>query len=479
MLIFDEFPADVLLRPDGSIDAERFPNFAALARMSTWYPNGTTVFDSTFGAVPAILDARLPRPKEAADVRGHQPSVFHMMDRLGYGIVKAESATAVCPPRICIGARARRPSVLDRLAGGGRPERLHRWIGALRRRARPTFYFHHTLLPHEPWVYLPSGRRNRPAGKDPIGSISRWVGFHDRRLTEHNHMRHLLQVGYMDHELGRLLRRLRRTHLLRDALIVVAADHGYSFQVGVRSRRKVSPTNIEEIAPVPFFVKAPGQTRGTVDESLIRTVDIVPTLADLLGVRMRWRAAGRPAAAAATRERAEVCLRARDFSRTLCIEGDELERRRRAVRESRAALFTTGADSRRRYGDPWAAVHRVGTHPELLGRRLADLPLRPADGPTLDVANAELSDEVDPRSELLPTRVTGRLNGGASGELRDLAVAVNGRIQGTGRSFRLRFRPAEHFSFVVPEDAMRAGANEVQVLEVRPGGDLVPLQYTR
>ena len=479
MLVFDEFPTDVLLRPDGRIDAERFPNFAALARISTWYPNGSTVFDSTFGAVPALLDARLPRQGEAADVRNHQPSVFSLMNRLGYEIVKVESASAVCPPRICAGARARRPSILDRLAGGGRPERLHRWIGAVRRRERPTFYFHHTLLPHEPWVYLPTGHRNRPTGKDPIGSLNRWVGFHDPRLTDHNHMRHLLQVGFVDRELGRLLKRLRRTRLLKSALLVVTADHGYSFDVGVRSRRKVSETNIEEIAPVPFFVKAPGQTRGDVDDSLIRTVDIVPTAADLLGVKMGWRAAGRPARSETTQEREKVCLRARDHSRTLCIEGDDLARRRRATRDHRAALFLTGAQSRRRFGDPWAAVHRVGTHPELLDRRLATLPLRRANGPEAEFAATGIEQSVDPQAEVLPTRLTGRLEGGAPGEVRELAVAVNGRIRGTGRSFRLRFRPAEHFSFVVPDDALRRGANEVELLEVRSGGVLVPLQKTR
>ena len=60
VLILDEFPTDDLLRPDGGIDARRFPNFARLASMSTWFPNAFTVYDSTFKAVPAILDARLP-----------------------------------------------------------------------------------------------------------------------------------------------------------------------------------------------------------------------------------------------------------------------------------------------------------------------------------------------------------------------------------------------------------------------------------
>jgi hypothetical protein len=488
ILVFDEFPADTLLGPDGRIDAKRFPNFAALARMSTWFPNGHTIFDSTFSSVPAILDGRLPRPRTAPDVRSHQPSIFHLMDGLGYEIVKVESATAVCPPRICAGARARRPSVLDRIAGGGRPERLHRWIGAIRRRSRPTFYFQHTLLPHEPWAYLPSGRRSRPTGTEPVENVNRWVGFHDPRLTEHNHMRHLLQVGYVDHELGRLLRRLRRTGLLRRSLLVVTADHGYSFEVGVRSRRLVTETNVEEIAPVPFFVKAPGQTEGEVDESLVRTVDVVPTVADLLGVPVRWPHDGRSAFSAATRNRAELRIQTREFDRVIRIGRQELERRRRAVRLARARSFGTGAQSALLFGDPWASVYRVGPNPELLDRRVEELRIRrppqapvaaaPLDGrrgPRAAVANARLLQRVTLNGELFPTRVTGTLGRGRPGRLRDLAVAVNGRIRAVGRSFRLRFRRTEFFSLLVPEDSLRPGRNVVELFEVERGGRLEAL----
>ena len=66
-------------------------------------PQRATVYDSTFKAVPAILDARMPRRGTAPDVRSHQPSIFHLMDRLGYGVIKVESGTALCPPWICPG----------------------------------------------------------------------------------------------------------------------------------------------------------------------------------------------------------------------------------------------------------------------------------------------------------------------------------------------------------------------------------------
>src|SRR5215210_5093461 len=270
VVVFDELPTDDLLRPDGSIDAERFPNFAELASISTWFPNAHTVYDSTFKAVPAILDGRMPRPRTATDVRSHKPSIFHVLHRLGYEVFKVESASAVCPPSICPGARTRRPGVLARLAGGGRPARFHKWLGAIRTRPQPAFYFHHSLMPHEPWIYLPSGRQSRPAGQDPIPDINHAVGFGDPDLTDQNHMRHLLQVAYTDRLVGELLRRLERTGLLERALIVVTADHGYSFRVGVKSRRLISDENVDEIAPVPLFVKAPGQTEGKLDRGLVR-----------------------------------------------------------------------------------------------------------------------------------------------------------------------------------------------------------------
>ena len=261
VLVLDEFPTDSLLRPDGQIDAERFPNFAALAATSTWFPNATTVYDSTFKAVPGILDARLPRKGETADSRFHPRSIYDLFGRRGYRIVTVESASAVCPRRWCRRARRRRPGVIARLKGGARRARLERWIESIRP-GPPHLYLHHALLPHEPWIYLPSGRQSRPAGLDPVPGLNRAEGFHDPALTRHNEQRHLLQVGFVDREIGRLLRRLRDTGLFDRALVVITADHGYAFELGVKDRRLVTERNVDEIAPVPLFIKAPGQREG-------------------------------------------------------------------------------------------------------------------------------------------------------------------------------------------------------------------------
>ena len=476
VLVFDEFPTDALLTPGGEIDRERFPNFAALARTSTWFPNAFTTYDSTFKAVPSILDGVLPVEGTAADQRSHQPNAFHLMDRYGYGVVDVESASALCPDTVCPGSRIRRPGILERLSGSGRPARLRKWIGAIRNRRRPTFYFQHTLLPHAPWVYLPSGRVTRHSGSEPIVNSNRWPGFYDRDLTAHNELRHLLQVGFVDHELGLLLRRMRRTRVFDDALLIVLADHGHSFRVGVRSRRKVTEDNVEEIAPIPFFVKLPHQREGRRDPALARNADVLPTIADVLDVRVRWGHGGRSAFADVTRNRRVVSLPTRDFRRTVSIGIEELVRRRAAVRARRAAAFGTGRASLERFGDPWASAYRIGPNQGLLGRRVAALDVRDSAAVSASVgAPGVVRSLPGSHPEVRPAHVAGRIAGGEPGEQRDLAVAVNGRIEAVGRSFHLLREDREYFSLLVPERALRRGTNRIALFGVAGASRLVRL----
>jgi hypothetical protein len=353
-------------------------------------------------------------------------------------------------------------SVLDRLRANGRPERLRDWAASIRPGPGPALYVHHALLPHEPWLYLPSGRQSRPGGKDPVGAINRPIGFHDPDLTDHNHLRHLLQAGSVDRDLGVLLQRLRRTGLLDRAIVVVVADHGYSFEVGAPDRRQVTESNIAQIAPVPYFVKAPGQRDGRVDDRLVRTIDVLPTIADLAGVRIPWPHQGRSAFSAATRARTVVRIPRRDFSRVITISGDELARQRATLRQGWARLLGTGAESRLFFGDAWAQAYRIGPHPELIGQPAS------AGGAPLDVELLESGDyeNVDPASGFVPTHIVAKVRG-PDRHPRDIAVAVNGTIRATGNTFTLAVGyPGELVSVMVPESAFKKGRNEVEVLQL-------------
>ena len=70
---------------------------------------------------------------------------------------------------------------------------------------------------------------------------------------------------------------------------------------------------------------------------------------------------------------------------------------------------------------------------------------------------------------MVPTQIAGDLSGGRAGAKRDLAVAVNGRIEAVGRSFYLDGDPTEHFALMVAQSALHAGRNPVELYEVVRG----------
>ena len=75
-------------------------------------------------------------------------------------------------------------------------------------------------------------------------------------------------------------------------------------------------------------------------------------------------------------------------------------------------------------------------------------------------------------SGVVPCQIAGRIRDSGAERERDLAIAVNGRIEAVGRSFHLKGESAESYAVMVPEDALREGRNKVEVLEVTDdGGD--------
>ncbi len=468
LLIVDELPVDTLTRPGGQIDADRYPGFASLARTSTWFRGGHAVYDSTTKAVPAILDGKSPRAGTEPGYAGHPDNIFTLLAGLGYEVIADESVSPLCPPAVCPDQAESTQHVLAELRAAERPVRLRAWIDSIRPRERPTLYVHHALLPHEPWIYLPSGRPVRPPGIDPIGAINRPNGFGNRDLTAHNQLRHLLQVGFVDREVGELVRHLRGVQLLRRALVIVVADHGYAFEVGVRDRRKVTASNVDQIAPVPFFVKTPGQERGRVSDALVANFDVVPTVADVLGVRVPWRHKSRSAFSEAREDVQRMRITTRDLGDVIEIDRDELEHRRALIRLQRAQRYGTGLESRLFLGDAWASAYRIGPHPELIGRYARSETGAVRSGLRAAPANAALLANVTSTAPVFPARLTGQIEGGG-GTDRDLTVAVNGRIWAVGRSFHLENQRPEYFSLMVPDRALRGGRNEAELFEVQSG----------
>jgi len=457
LLVMDEFPGDSLLGRGGRIDSVRYPNFAALAGDSTWFRNAYSVYDSTTKAVPLILDGVAPHKGTSSDRRDHPHSIYDMFARHGYRVVDSEEATTICPPSICKGARTRRPAIIPNLLGG-RPRRFDRWVRSIKP-GEPTLWVKHLLLPHGPYLYLPSGARTRPGPGDLLHGMNTVPGFHDEFLTRHNEQRYLLQLGFTDRLLGRLIRQLKRQGIYDDTLIVATADHGIAFQVGVETRRSVNQSNVEELTPVPLFVKQPGQQRGRVSSAYARTLDVTPTIADVLGWKVGYRTDGHTAFGPITRLRHSVTLTTRDFSSVVHISGRKWEARRRAVVRRRLREFGSG--------DISTLFTGIGPHRDLIGQptpTVGRAAVRAA------VAEQGLFADVDSSTGLLPTQIAGDLTGGRPGAKRDVAVAVNGTIRAVGRSFYLTGDRTEHFALMVPESSLQDGRNTIELFEVRAGG---------
>ena len=233
-----------------------------------------------------------------------------------------------------------------------------------------------------------------------------------------------------DRLLGELLDRLHAAGIYDRAVVAVVADHGISFRLG-HDRRLVRRANVEDIAPVPFLLKVPGQQRGRISDQPLQTIDVLPTIADALGMRIPWRVDGRSALAPPQARRREIV--AKKFKHTYLVDTPAFERRKRAALERKLALF----------GDGHLLV-RAAARPDRTAR-----PGRRAPG------------RRRPRQRLRP-RPRGRRVAGGAAAAAALAVAVNGRVVATGLTFTLEGADDEQYSVIVPGAAFRRGRNRIE-----------------
>ncbi len=177
-----------------------------------------------------------------------------------------------------------------------RPGRFEQFVSEIEDDPGPRLHLIHILLPHVPYQYLPSGRVYRRTAKEALPGIDGRPGYASPFVVQQAYQRHLLQVAATDRLLGELLDRLRETGIYDRAVVAVVADHGISFRLG-HDRRLLRRANVEDIAPVPFLLKVPGQQRGRISDRPMQTIDVLPTIADALGIRIPWRVDGRSALA--------------------------------------------------------------------------------------------------------------------------------------------------------------------------------------
>ena len=503
VVVFDQLPLISLLDAGGRIDPALYPHFAELAEGSTWFRNASAVAEYTGFALPAILTGNYPERRGLPVAADHPRNLFTLLGGR-YRLHVQEPLTELCPDALCPPLRAppgaRLAAVLSDLAvvwlavvlpdelAARLPPVTQGWrdfaardtfaerffaprpdprdivdtfidsIGAGAGGDDPPLHFLHVLLPHHPWIHLRSGQRFTLQRADVGLRGERWLD--DEWAATIRYQRHLLQMQYVDTVIGALVARLRAAGLYDDALLAVTADHGASLRPGFPFLQ-ATEDSFADIAAVPLFIKRPGQRQGQTSDANVETIDLLPTLAAELGVRLPWTTDGANVLDPAWSGRPAKTLLAGGASRRMAGPADL----RGAVMERVAhklALFDAG--------DPWRAP-AAGGRSDLIGRRAADYPAAAADI-RVTVDAPELLSAVDPAGDFVPAHVTGTAVAPDGTPAPLLAVALNGVVAAVTRPYSFSAYGREGaWEALFDPGLLRPGANTLGVFAVRERGD--------
>jgi hypothetical protein len=210
-----------------------------------------------------------------------------------------------------------------------------------------------------------------------------------------------------------------------------------------------------------LFIKYPHQQSGGIDDRGAQTIDILPTLIDVLQVRSGWKLDGRsltgPPAGTAIKQAVAGVGRKFEFASSLDALLDSVKYKFR--------IFGGSGEE---------ALYHAGDTGGLVGRAATAAASAPGLGYRLE--HEAYYTKVDPGAPMVATAISGRVTRSGddnSGKPMQLALSVNGTIRAVTWSYTANGQDV--FVGMVPEKSLRAGRNEIGVFLVRNGNGLARL----
>lgn len=180
-------------------------------------------------------------------------------------------------------------------------ERAGVFLEATARSHQPFFLFLNYMDAHVPYV-PPHPFDMRYSGKDESFRWSEYQKIFEEVTVRHTRplldreRRHLVSqydgsIAYLDDQLEHLFQKLRALKLFENSLIIITADHGEAF--GESSIIGHGTSLYQHQVHVPLLIKYPqSQKAGTV-AALVSSVDLLPTIMDVIGAPLPANTEGR------------------------------------------------------------------------------------------------------------------------------------------------------------------------------------------
>ncbi len=354
-----------------------------------------------------------------------------------------------------------------------RQQQFEHFIECLQPRGGPSLYFLHVLLPHSPYEYLPNGQnhtgidpRRTAIGADALAAEGA-VHSRDSLSVAQTQQLYLLQLRAVDRLMGQMLSRLKETGLYDSCLLVAVGDHGVSFRAGENSR-SFAQSNAADIMSIPLFIKAPQQRQGAVSDRNVEIIDVLPTVADLLGIQLPWTTDGASAADPQAPERPHKVLG------TLQSGQQTFEGHFPQCAESLRLMLERFGNGR----DP-LALYRIGPHGEIVGRPLEELHVGRESSHQVECGLADALRQWRLNERFAPCILSGTVSVPAGEKLPvHLAVAVRGVVKAVTRT--LNDPDAQYqWNAAIPENSLRDGDNQVEFFVMEEQGEQLRLRPAR
>jgi hypothetical protein len=503
ILVFDEFPLVTLLNKNLQIDSHLFPNFYKLSQQASFYRNATTSADQTIYAIPAILTGKYPKPRSVPVPLDYPNTLFTLL-RKTYSMQGTEFGTKLFPNEEGVSRttsrsisqivsdlsiiyghlvlpqplKSRLPSVTNNWGNftirqnqirnpdhrAGRQKTFDDFLASLKPQQKPILRYLHILLPHRIWEFLPSGKIYDPFEIESI-TMGQTVSWENETIVKESYQRLLLQVQFLDRLIGQLITKLEQESLYDPSLLILVGDHGLGLTEH-EEFRKVENNNYPEMLWVPLLIKYPNQKAGKTVDWNVESVDILPTIAEVLQFSLPWKGDGYSLMQSEPSRKVKKCFTTdeqaeKEFAVDLNQIQPSVDRKIEWFGEETSSNLFMLAPAGSVIGKPMVTNTSTAVTAEI------------------EIHKSERFEDYDPDSGFVPALITGTIqSSNLTREKRNLAIAVNGIFQATCRTRPLLREGVHSFRAMVPENAFVKGKNEIKVYLQDASGRYVSIKST-